>query len=148
MKSTDATHDDPAVFALVALPMSGSELNAATVRGDLKAVATLLEAGVSPDYSDAMHNGAYPLHRCAWRGFPEIAALLLERGATVDCRNANGATPLMNTAMTNQPAVTEVLLKHGADTLLKMKDGKTALDIAKGSSPAVARLLTSDMKEV
>ena len=99
----------PLVFGpLLALAMSGADLNAATVRGDRAAVTKLLEAGVSPDYSDTSHNGAYPLHRCAWRGFPEIAEMLLQRGATVDCQNTNGATPLHNTAMTNQPAVAKV----------------------------------------
>lgn len=134
----------PLLFApFLALAMSGADLNAATVRGDRAAVTKLLEAGVSPDFSDTSHNGAYPLHRCAWRGFPEIAEMLLQRGATVDCQNTNGATPLHNTAMTNQPAVAKVLLAHGANPSLKMGDGKTAMDIAKGSSPEVAALLAA-----
>ena len=120
---------------------SGADLNAATIQGDIKAVTKILESGVSPDYSDAGHNGAYPLHRCAWRGFPEIAEMLLKAGATVDCTNAMGATPLMNTAITNQPAVTKVLLAFGANRALKNKSGQTALDIAQGSSSAVAALL-------
>lgn len=123
--------------------MTGTELNAATIRGDRAAVTKLLEAGVSPDYSDMSHNGAYPLHRCAWRGFPEIADALLRHGATVDCKNANGATPLHNTAITNQPEVAKVLLAHGADVSVKMRDGKTPLEIAKGSSPQVAALLAA-----
>ena len=64
-------------------------------------------------------NGAYPLHRCAWRGFPEIAELLIKAGATVDPVNLHGATPLMNTAITDNPAVAKVLLTHGADRTLK-----------------------------
>ena len=128
--------------------MSGADLNAATIRGDRAAVEKLLQAGVSADYSDTAHNGAYPLHRCAWRGFPEIAALLLQHGANADCRNTMGATPLMNTAITNQPAVTKVLLEGGADRSIKNNEGKTALDIAKGSSPAVAALLAADSKEL
>ncbi len=79
-----------------------------------------------------------------WRGYPEIAQLLLEHGATVDSTNAMGATPLMNTALTNQPAVTKILLAHGADQAIKNREGKTALDIAKGSSPAVAALLSKE----
>ena len=55
-----------------------------------------------------------------------------------------GATPLMNTALTNQPAVTKILLAHGADQAIKNREGKTALDIAKGSSPAVAALLSKE----
>lgn len=129
--------------------MSGADLNAATIRGDKAAVEKLLKAGISADYSDTAHNGAHPLHRCAWRGFPEIAALLLQHGANVDCRNTMGATPLMNTAITNQPAVTKVLLQGGADRSIKNNEGKTALDIATGSSPAVAALLSAeDSKEL
>jgi ankyrin repeat protein len=123
--------------------MSGADLNSATVRGDRAAVEKLLADGVSPDYADVAHNSAYPLHRCAWRGFPEIAELLLKHGATVDPTNAMGATPLMNAAMTNNPDVAKVLLAHGADTRLKMNDGKTAADIAQSSSPAVAALLAA-----
>ena len=102
-----------------------------------------------PVRSAALHYRAvlvlftHPLHRCAWRGFPEIAELLLKHGATVDCRNGMGATPLMNTAITNQPDVAKVLLAHGADTALKMNDGTTAGDISKSSSPAVAALLSA-----
>ena len=125
--------------------MSGSELNAATIRGDLAAVSELLAAGVSPDFSDQSHNGASPLHRCAWRGFPEIAEQLCLHGATVDVVNGQGATPLMNTAMTNQPAVAKVLLAHGADRSLKMNNGNTALDIASGSSAGVTALLSEDL---
>ena len=128
--------------------MSGSDLNSATISGDRAAVAKLLEAGVHPDYSDASHNGAYPLHRCGWRGFPEIAEMLLKAGANVNCKNANGATPLHNCAITNQPAVAKVLLDNGADPTIKMRDGKTALDIAKGSSREVADLITSASKEL
>ena len=125
--------------------VSGSDLNAATIRGDLPAVQAALKAGASPDYSDTSHNGAYPLHRCAWRGFPEIAVMLLAAGATVDCKNSMGATPLMNTAITNQAAVTKVLLEHGADRSIKNNQGQTALDMASG---AVAQLLAADGKEL
>lgn len=128
--------------------MTGSELNRATISGDAAAVAKLLAAGVHPDYSDATHNGAYPLHRCGWRGFPEIAEMLLKAGANVNCKNANGATPLHNCAITNQPAVAKVLLASGADPSIKTNDGKTALDIAKGSSKEVAALMTSASKEL
>ena len=70
----------------------------------------------------------------------------MKAGATVDCKNANGATPLMNTAITNNPEATKVLLEYGADRSLKNAEGKTALDIAKGSSKAVAALLEADGK--
>ena len=128
--------------------MSGADLNTATIRGDAAAVERLLAAGISPDFSDAAHNGAHPLHRCAWRGFPQIAELLLKHGATVDCRNSMGATPLMNTAITNRPDVAKVLLAFGADPKLKNNEGKTALDIAQASAPAVVSLLSQDGKEL
>ena len=133
------------ILVAAALAMSGADLNAATIRGDRAAVEKLIAAGASPDFSDKAHNGAYPLHRCAWRGFPEIAEILLKAGATVDCKNTMGATPLMNTAITNQAAVTKVLLAHGADRSLKNNEGKTAIDMASG---AVATLLAAADKEL
>ena len=47
-------------------------------------------------------------------------------------------------------ALCQVLLAHGANPKLKMSDGKTAMDIAKGSSPEVAPLLaaTANGKEL
>tara|TARA_B100000787_G_C15981757_1_gene201929 strand:+ start:254 stop:400 length:147 start_codon:yes stop_codon:yes gene_type:complete len=47
-------------------------------------------------------------------------------------------------------ALCQVLLAHGANPKLKMSDGKTAMDIAKGSSPEVAALLaaTANGKEL
>ena len=134
-----------AAALITAVAMSGADLNAATLRGDLTAVEKLLRAGVSPDFYDQAHNGAHPLHRCAWRGFPEIAELLLKHGSTVDPKNAMGATPLMNTAITNQPAVAKVLLAHGADTTIRNNQGQTALDIADSSgSVAVVALLNKE----
>ena len=48
----------------------------------------------------------------------------------------------MNCAITNNPAVAKVLLSHGADQKLANNEGKTAFDIAKSGSPAVAALLS------
>ena len=76
------------------------------------------------------------------KGRPEIAELLLKHGADPNCKNAMGATPLMNCAITNNPAVAKVLLAHSADQTIANNEGKTAFDIAKGSSPAVASLLS------
>ena len=128
--------------------MTGGELNSATVRGDGATVAKLLAQGVSPDYADTGHNNASPLHRCAWRGFPEIAEMLLKAGATVDVVNSAGATPLMNCGITNQPEVAKLLLKYGADRTLQNNQGQTAMDLASRSSPAVVALLETDNKEL
>ena len=134
-----------AAALITAVAMSGATLNEAVIRGDLGAVEKILRGGVSPDFSDQAHNGAHPLHRCAWRGFPEIAELLLKHGATVDPKNGMGATPLMNTAITNQPAVAKVLLSHGADKTIRNNEGQTALNIAdRSGSVAVVALLDKE----
>jgi hypothetical protein len=107
-----------AVVLVVVLPRSwrstthdaqGAELLiAAAGCGDVAGVRRALDSGVSPD---ATQCGV-----CALRGTydPDIARLLLQRGASVEGPNDSG-TPLAQAAMTHRIAVMRVLLKAGAD---------------------------------
>src|SRR5438876_976090 len=97
--------------------------------GDLGAVRTLLEADASlvgaKDTDDST-----PLHCAAWKGHPEVAALLLEFGADVHARNSNdhwGDTPLHAAAHGNQRAVAELLIAKGADIHTRNPKGSTPL---------------------
>ena len=57
-----------------------SALEMAALRGDIEALARLLDAGVHPDSLTA--RGASPLRRAAERGHLEALRLLLDRGAS------------------------------------------------------------------
>jgi ankyrin repeat protein len=60
---------------------------------------------------------------------PEIATLLVERGADVNA-GAGGNTALHGAAFANRPEMIGWLLEHGADTGALNYEGKTALQVA------------------
>ncbi len=57
--------------------------------GHVPGIERWLRGGDSPDVQDA--NGNSALHLAAENGFTDAARLLLEKGATVDLRNARSA---------------------------------------------------------
>ena len=78
--------------------------------------------------------GRTALHIYAALGHYEAVAILLERGAEVDCSNLSGATPLMLAARGEQDErVAALLLAYGADFTRTDKRGKSALDYAAAS---------------
>jgi ankyrin repeat protein len=76
---------------------------------------------------------------------PEVAALLLARGASVSLRNAAGVTPLLFAAKYETPPLLGTLLAHAqpADLEASRAPGETPLLVAllKGDRAAVALLL-------
>lgn len=111
--------------------------NTARVRELLDADPALLRAQEA--------DGTTLLHWAAWKGFPEVAAILLERGAEVRVQNNNthwGGTPLHTAAHGNQKAVAELLIAHGAEVSLRSQNGRTPLEETTiHKATAVAKLL-------
>jgi ankyrin repeat protein len=66
----------------------------------------------------------------AQNGHTEIAALLLQKGATVDLATANGVTPLHFAAQEGHTALAALLLQKGASVDLAKADGATPLFMA------------------
>lgn len=95
---------------------------------NLEDVRILLAAGV--DVGARWKNGDTPLHRAAWNGHTEIAALLIERGAVVDARNEWAWTPLHAAAGQHGHDVAELLIAHGADVNARSDSGQSPLDKA------------------
>ena len=78
--------------------------------------------------------GRTALHIYAALGHYEAVAILLERGAEVDCSNQSGATPLILAARGEQDErVASLLLAYGADFARTDKRGKSARDYAAAS---------------
>ena len=74
----------------------------------------LLAAGADPNAATSM--GETLLMTCAGTGAAEAVAMLLERGANVNAREASyGQTALMRAAARDDPEVVRLLLAHGAD---------------------------------
>ena len=62
----------------------------------------------------------------AFKGYPEIARLLLEHGAAVNADNGNGMTPLMFAEMFGRVEVAEILRRAGADAKSRNRYGLSA----------------------
>ncbi len=74
--------------------------------------------------------GQTALAFAAYQGFPEIAKLLLDRGADPDVRDDDGRTPLMQAASNGHAEVAELLLDRRARIDAQNGEGATALALA------------------
>ena len=67
------------------------------------------------------------IHRALTEASSTRAAVLLDRGANIEARNARGATPLIAASTRGNLALVTLLLKQGAEIEAKDRDGNTAL---------------------
>ena len=73
--------------------------------------------------------------QAAENGHDTVIPLLLEADAQIDAqRNGDGGTPLILASYYGKEAAVRELLKGNPNLDLKNKDGKTALDWARGSN--------------
>ena len=64
-------------------------------------------------------SGRSPLHWAAIMGQNDVMCLLLDHGASLDCRDPLGRTPLFSAAAFGQVTAVKLLLERGAE-----KDGQ------------------------
>ncbi|HZY88461.1 MAG TPA: ankyrin repeat domain-containing protein [Gemmataceae bacterium] len=103
-------------------------------------VKRLLDKGTGPDIrgrgqsteldDDSAGNGETALRQAAFWGRPEIAEMLIKRGANVNAKDSRGVTPLHDAACVGHVELARLLLKHGADVNAKNGEGETPLDWA------------------
>ncbi len=117
-------------------------LHQAVVRGDLPAVARLLDhgehidAGVAEVKPFTPDLGATPLQLAAAAGDVDLVRLLLERGADANARDARGATALHRAA--GVPDAARLLLDHRADVTVTDEAGHTPLHWAAADAQGAA----------
>jgi ankyrin repeat protein len=71
----------------------------------------------------------------AFKGYEEIAALLLTHGADIDADNGGGMTPLMFAAMFGRIKVAEQLKEHGASLNRRNRLGISARSLMRLTRP-------------
>jgi ankyrin repeat protein len=107
-------------------------------------VKLLLEKGCDSDIRNESertgHKGGTALLAAAFWGRPQIAKLLVERGANVNAKTDQGVVPLHEAARMNQMEIAQLLLKHGANINATNDNGETPLDWAK--APEIIALLS------
>ena len=80
-------------------------------KGGVSAIEALLAAGA--DVNDANDRGWTPLHQAAYANQPEIAAMLLAKGAALDAEaHGAGGTPLIAALFWGHREVADVLGRH------------------------------------
>ena len=118
-----------AIALVASFSASAVTIYEAVKAGDVQAVSKSITAnrGVVNTKNDL---GSTPLHIAAGNPVPEIARLLIDKGATVNVKDNNGASPLHIAAYSGKKANLELLLAKGADVHAKDNQGKTARDYA------------------
>ncbi len=117
-------------------------LGLAAFFGNETTVEALLHAGadVNQQSREAMKVSA--LHSAAAARRPDIARMLLAKGANPNLRGEAGITVFHGVAVTGQIDLAEMLLTHGADVNAQDDSGKTPLAYAvKASKDAVVEWL-------
>ena len=74
----------------------------------------MIKAGADVNAVGEISGGSSPLHLAAANGFTDVATLLLNDGACLECVEAAGETPLMRAADYGHEEVVKLLLDRGA----------------------------------
>ncbi len=66
----------------------------------------------------------------AFKGYADIAQLLIDNGAELDLQHGNGGSALMFATMFGRNEVLKLLIAHGADKTILDSRGLSVLDLA------------------
>ena len=102
-------------------------LGLAAFFGNKETVEALLEAGADVNQQSRESMKVSALHSSAAARRPDIAALLLAKGANPNVRAEGGVTVFHEVAVTGQIDLAEMLLQHGGDVNAIDNSGKTPL---------------------
>jgi ankyrin repeat protein len=107
----------------------------ATYNGQQRTAQLLLDRGANIDAGDGAR-GNTALHGVAFKGFAEIADMLIAAGADVDRRNNSGQTALMLATLFGRAELFARLVEAGADPDAIDGAGNSAMSIARSQDNA------------
>ncbi|KAK4530831.1 hypothetical protein CCYA_CCYA05G1688 [Cyanidiococcus yangmingshanensis] len=118
------------------LQSSQMHLMNAVAQNDLKAVKSLLDRGISPQFCD--YDQRTPLHIAAAEGYVDIAVQLLQHGADVNARDRWGSTPLSEAIRFRHEHCAEILRDEYGGRIFDRKSHFELIDaVARGDIAAV-----------
>ena len=136
-----APPEEPPSVTCTAAPAAGKAWLDAARNGHAKELAALFADEPTLVHFRGVGLGQTALHWACTKGFEQIVAWLLERGAPIEARNANDARALHAAAAAGEERCVRVLVRAGAQLHVRDADGKTAEQIAsgRGQAPLAAR---------
>jgi ankyrin repeat protein len=117
---------DPALLNTYA-PDGFHPLGLAAFFGNAETVQALLEAGADVNQASRESMKVSALFSAGAARRPDIAAMLLAKGANPNLRAAGGLTVVHEAIITGQLDLAAMLLEHGADLNVKDDAGKTPM---------------------
>jgi ankyrin repeat protein len=131
------------ILQVLRAALPGLDLFEATVTGDVARVREILDQHPEA-VREASPDGFTGLHFAAFFGEPEVARLLLERGAdpAVPAQNPSRVTPLHSAAAARQGVIAALLIERGVPIDARQAGGFTPLHSAANNGDVeLARLL-------
>ncbi|HEX7677972.1 MAG TPA: ankyrin repeat domain-containing protein [Thermoanaerobaculia bacterium] len=115
--------------------------------GNVSMIRLLTSRGADPNLRDAAVNSWTPLLHAVHKGQPRSIAALLDAGADANRTDSYGTTPLMMAAGYGYTGMVRILLSRGANPRLPMRDGVTAIDLARTGVPDIDRFTVFDCQD-
>lgn len=110
-------------------------------------IRLLVSRGAEPNRRDAAVNSWTPLLHAVHKGQPGSITALLDAGADANGTDPYGTTPLMMAAGYGDTGIVRILLARGANPRLPMRDGVTAIDLARSGVPDIDRFTVFDCQD-
>lgn len=122
-------------------------LIAAARTGDVAMIRLLASRGADPDLRDAAVNAWTPLLHAVHKGQEASIVALLDAGAKPNETDSFGTTPLIMAAGYGYTGIVRILLAHGANPRLTMRNGASAVDVARSGVPDIDRFTVFDCQD-
>ena len=115
--------------------------------GNVAMIRLLTSRGADPNLRDSAVNSWTPLLHAVHKAQPGSIAALLDAGANAKGTDSYGTTPLMMAAGYGYTDIVRILLARGANPRLPMRDGVTAIDLARSGVPDIDRFTVFDCQD-